>query len=181
MIFYRHADQRFPFLWESTDQPPARWHGPGEGPVQYLADTPDGAWAEFLRHEDITDESELVNVRRALWAVEVPDGLIAEEPRLAQTVMTGGIETYEECRTEARRLRNNAVRALRAPSAALLPGGAGGWKVDGGLQLAAERDGTVLVVFAARSDFVGWTAAFAARPRSDLLVRIRYHSSARRR
>jgi hypothetical protein len=46
-MLFRHTDPRFPFLWESTDQPPARWHDRGEGPVQYLADTPDGAWAEF--------------------------------------------------------------------------------------------------------------------------------------
>ena len=174
MIVYRHTDPRFPFLWESADQPSARWHGPGEGPVQYLADTPDGAWAEFLRHEGITQESELVNVRRALWVVEVPDDLTAEVPRLSQAVLTGGIETYEECQTEASRLRNNGVRILRAPSAALHPGSAHGWKVDGGLQPAAQRDGTVLVVFGARPDFVGWMAGFGARPRSDLLVRVRH-------
>ncbi len=174
MIVYRHADPRFPFLWESADQPPARWHGPGEGPVQYFASTPDGAWAEFLRHEGITEDSQVVNVRRALWAVEVPDGLAAEAPRLPQAVLTGGIDTYEECRKEARRLRHNGGAALRAPSAALLPGTAGGWKVRGGLQPAAERDGGVLAVFGLRPDFAGWMAAFAARPRSNLLARVRY-------
>lgn len=174
MIVYRHADPRFPFLWESADQPPARWHGPGEGPVQYFADTPDGAWAEFLRHEGITEESELVNVRRALWAVEVPDTLTAESPELSRSVLTGGIETYQECQKRARRLRNNGVRALRVPSAALRPGSARGWTVEGGLQPGLERDGMVLVVFGVRPDFVGWMAGFAARPRSDLLARIRY-------
>lgn len=174
MIVYRHADPRFPFLWENADQPPARWHASGEGPVQYFADTPDGAWAEFLRHECITEESELVNVRRALWAVEAPDNLVAEKPALDQAVLTGGLDTYGECRREARRLRNSGAAALRAPSAALLPGSAGGWKVDGGLQPAATRDGTVLIVFGARPDFVGWMAAFRARPRSDLLARVRY-------
>src|SRR6516165_10773986 len=97
VIVYRHADPRFPFLWESANQPPARWHGPGEGPVQYFADTPDGAWAEFLRHEAITDQSELANVRRALWAVEVPDDLPAEAPRLSQSILTGDLDTYEAC------------------------------------------------------------------------------------
>lgn len=73
MILYRHADARFPFLWEGMDQTPARWHGRGEGPVQYLADTPDGAWAEFLRHEGITDEEEeIVHVRRAMWELKFP-------------------------------------------------------------------------------------------------------------
>jgi hypothetical protein len=174
MIVYRHADPRSPFLWESAAQSPARWHGPGEGPVQYFADTPDGAWAEFLRHEGITEESDLVNVRRALWAVEIPDKLPTDAPRLAPPVLTGGTETYEACQQEARRLRTKGAKALCAPSAALLPGGARGWKVDGGLQPAPERDGTVLAVFGFRPDFVGWMAAFAARPRSDLLSRIRY-------
>jgi hypothetical protein len=173
MIVYRHADPRFPFLWESADQPPGRWHARDEGPVQYLADTPDGAWAEFLRHEGITEESELANVRRALWAVEVPDDLPADAPRLAQPVLTGGLATYEECQNEARRLRSKGTKALRAPSAALLAGDARGWKVDGGLHPGTDRDGSVLAVFGRRPDFVGWVAALAARPRSDLLARVR--------
>jgi RES domain len=173
MIFFRHADARFPFLWENAAQPPARWNGLDEGPVQYLSDTPDGAWAEFLRHEGITEETELRSVRRALWAIQVPDELPAETPRLPEAILTGGLDTYEECQNEARRLRDGGATALRAPSAALLPGGAQGWKVESGLQPAADRDGTVLAVFGARPDFVGWMAAFAARPRSDLLARVR--------
>jgi len=31
MILFRHADPRFPFLWERADQPEARWHRTGEG------------------------------------------------------------------------------------------------------------------------------------------------------
>jgi len=174
MIVYRHADARFPFLWESADQPASRWHGPGEGPVQYFADTPYGAWAEFLRHEGITKEAELANVRRALWAIEVPDDLRTETPRLRQPVLTGGIGTYKKCQKEARRLRSTGAPALRALSAALLPGGAQGWKVDGRLQPDAKRDGTVIAVFGVRPDFKGWMAAFAARPRSDLLGRVRH-------
>jgi hypothetical protein len=173
MIVYRHADPRFPFLWESSDQPSARWHGPGEGPVQYFADTPDGAWAEFLRHEGIRDESELVNVRRAVWAVDLPDDLPVDAPRLSQAMLTGGISTYGACREEARRLRAKGTKDLRAPSAALLPGGAWGWKVDGGMRPGPARDGIVFVGFGARPGLVGWMAAFAGRPRSDLLARVR--------
>jgi hypothetical protein len=173
MIVFRHADPRFPFLWENAGQPAARWHGEGEGPVQYFADTPDGAWAEFLRHEGITAESEIVNIRRALWSVELPDDLPAKAPRLSQAVLTGGIATYPACQREARRLRRNGAKAVRAVSAALLPGGARGWKVDGGLQPAAERDGVVIALFGRRPDLSGWMAAFAARPRSDLLTHVR--------
>ena len=173
MIVYRHADPRFPFLWEHAGQPPARWHGPGEGPIQYFADTPDGAWAEFLRHEGIVEESELINVRRALWAVELPDGLSPDKPRVPRPVLIGGIESYEACQMEARRLRAKGATALKAPSAALRPGGARGWKVDGGLHPAAERDGFVLAIFGPRPDLVGWPATFAGRPRSDLLAHVR--------
>jgi hypothetical protein len=171
---YRHADPRFPFLWESADQPPARWHGPGEGPVQYFADTPDGAWAEFLRHEGITEESELVNVRRVLWAIEWPDELPEVKPSLDPAVLTGGLETYPACQREARRLRAKGATALLAPSAALVSGGARGRKVNGGLQTAAPRDGKVLVAFGSRPGLVGWAAAFEARPPSDLLERVRH-------
>ncbi len=112
-------------------------------------------------------------MRRALWAVELPDDLPAEAPRLSQSILTGDLGTYEACQKEARRLRENGAVAVRAPSAALLEGGARGWKVGGGLQ-PADRDGTVLAIFGARPDFVGWMAAFAARPRSDLLARVRH-------
>jgi hypothetical protein len=174
MIVYLHCDPRFPFLWESPEQPPARWHGQGEGPVQYFADTPDGAWAEFLRHEGITAESEVANIRRALWVIELPDDLAPEPSRLPESVLTGGIPTYERCQIEARQLRSKGATALSARSAALLPAGARGWKVDAGLRPAAERDGIVVAVFGPRPDFIGWMAAFSGRPRSDLLARIRH-------
>ena len=176
MIVFRHADPRFPFLWESADQPPARWHGPGEGPVQYFADTPNGAWAEFLRHEGITTTSELVNVQRALWAIDLPEDFSSrvQPPRLPKSVLTGGIENYKSCRQEANRLRLRGAKALRAPSAALLPGGARGWNVDGGLRMAAEREGVVFAVFGRQPGLVGWLAAFLARPPDHLLARVRH-------
>jgi len=174
VILYRHADPRFPVLWESAEQPAARWHGPGEGPVQYLADTPDGAWAEFLRHEGIREEAELVNVRRALWAVELPSGFTAATPALPAHLLRGGIPTYVECRKEARRLRDQGAGALQAPSAALVAGGARGWRVAGGLRPAADRDGQIFAVFGPRPDFVVWIAAFAARPREELLTRVHH-------
>ena len=83
MILFRHCDRRFPFLWESSAQPGARWHAEGEGPVQYFADTPSGAWAEFLRHEGVREEKDLGGIRRALWAVEVRvEALDVREPAL---------------------------------------------------------------------------------------------------
>ena len=173
MIWYRHADPRFPFLWESTEQPEARWHAAGEGPVQYLADTPDGAWAEFLRHEGITAAEEVENIQRALWAVEVPDE-VRVRPGLDRTVLTGDAGSYGACRAESLRLRADAgVDAWEAPSAALLEDGARGWRVDGGLREGEARDGRVLVLFGRRPGLIGWAAAAPGRPRTDLLERVR--------
>jgi hypothetical protein len=173
VILYRHADPRFPFLWEDAEQPPGRWHGEGEGPAHYLADTPNGAWAEFLRHEGITDEAELENVRRALWAVEVPGDRDASTPDLPPATLTGGTGTYPACRAEARRLRSTGATAVRAPSAALRPGGAAGWTVEAGLRRASARDGEVIVLFGPRPDLVGWPATLAGRPPATLLAHVR--------
>ena len=64
-------------------------------------------------------------MRRALWAIELPEEFSPGSPRLTEPVLTGGIETYEACQKEARRrrLRAEGVEALRVPSAAVLRGG----------------------------------------------------------
>lgn len=175
MILYRHAPPGLPFLWETDDQPPGRWHGPGEGPAHYLADTPHGAWAEFLRHEGITRPEELAGIDRAIWAVEVPDDLVAatREPELPLDTLVGSLESYDACRREARRLREEGAEGLHAPSAALVPGGAQGWRVAGGLQPAPPRDGRVITLFGPRPDLIGWRVVESGRPGPDLLPHIR--------
>lgn len=173
MIVYRHADPRHPFLWEDAGQPSARWHGLGEGPVHYFADTPNGAWAEFLRHEEIHDPADLAGVRRALWAIEIPRKPHSR-PRLPHKILSGGPETYTECQEEAARLRLQGKEGFRAPSAALRPGGAGGWIVDGGIREAGTRAGEVIVLFGRRPDLVGWPITLAGSPPEELLERVRY-------
>lgn len=175
MTLFRHADPRFPFLWESRDQPPARWHAAGEGPVQYLTDTPDGAWAEFLRHEGITDPEDLPGIERDLWAVELPTG---EEPTVSPALpssqLEGGTDSYPACQAEARRLRKLGSPGLIAPSAALLPGGAAGLRVDGGQLLPGRRrDGIVVVLFGPRPDLVGWCACSRGSPDARILPEVR--------
>lgn len=172
MIVFRHADPRFPFLWESPDQPPARWHGPGEGPAHYLAETPDGAWAELLRHEEIVEAADVETIARSLWAIEVPE-VPAVAPDLPMATLTGGVGTYEACRAEARRLRARRVYTLAAPSAALLPDTPSGFRTEGGLRPAESRAERVLVLFGRRPDLVGWVACAVGRPRPDLLERVR--------
>lgn len=172
MIVFRHTDPRFPFLWETAGQPAGRWSAEGEGPVNTFADTPEGAWAELLRHEEITDPADVAEIRRSLWAVEVGD-LPGARPRLPRGSMTGGPRSYPACRREAARLRERGAEGFTAPSAALVPGGAHGWRVTGGLRPGPRRDGRVLVLFGVRPDLVGWEAVHQGRPSEKLVTRVR--------
>jgi len=175
MILFRQTDYRYPFLWEDDQQPPARWHGEGAGPVHYLADTPDGAWAELLRQEEIRDPEELKTIRRSLWAIEVPDEA-SVEPELPEQILIGNPGTWARCQEEARRLRAAGATRITTKSAALLPGQARGWRVDGGLQQGPSRDGQVRVLFGPRPDLVGWAVVVEGRPGEDLLPRIHHFS-----
>jgi len=173
VIAFRHTDPRNPFLWEVRSQPAGRWHAQGEGPAHYFSDTPDGAWAEFLRHEEITEPEDLSGVRRALWAVDVGDEPSAR-PAIPLEVIAGGPRTYERCQSEARRLRAAGADAITAPSAALLPGAARGWRVDGGLRPGTARNGKVFVLYGSRPDLTGWATTVGGRPGSELLPHVRH-------
>jgi len=176
VIVFRHGDPRYPFLWESDAQPAGRWHDAGEGPVHYFASTADGAWAEFLRHEGITDPAELLGVERGMWAVDVP-ALPRRRPTLPAGTLVGGAGSYQACRAEARRLRAHGVRGLVAPSAALRPRTPSGFRTDGGLRPGRTRRERAYVLFGPRPDLVGWAACATGRPRDDLLGRVRLLTS----
>jgi hypothetical protein len=169
MIAYRHADPRVPFFWEDARQPAARWHGEDEGPAQYLADTPDGAWAEFLRHEEIQDPEDVATIRRALWVIEI-DEPPGAAPELPIATMTGGPQSYAACRAEAARLRASGATRIDAPSAALTE--ARPYVVRGGLQVSTSRPARTIVFFGVpRAE--GWRAAAEGRPHRELLARVR--------
>jgi hypothetical protein len=175
MIGFRQADPRFPFLWESGAQPPGRWHGAGEGPVHYIADTPNGAWAELLRHEEITEPADVATIRRALWAIDIGQAA-AEAVRLSPATATGDPETYGRCQAHARRARARGVTRLSAPSAALLPGAAAGIVVAGGERPAPARDGRVIVIFGPPDGLVGWQVVADSSPPARLLPHVRHFS-----
>lgn len=180
-VGFRHADPRFPFFWETVSQPPARWHGGSEGPVQYLADTPDGAWAEFLRHEGITDPADLPGVRRRLWAVEVD--LAREDQRVVAvdpTVAKGDLWSYPECQSAARQMRRDGATCLQASSAALQPGAARGQTCDSGLREAGGRNGVVWVLFGTRPAVRGWASVDVGAPTERVLGLVAHFGAARR-
>ncbi len=174
MIVFRQADPRFPFVWGTADQPAGRWHAQGDGPAHYFADTPTGAWAELLRHEEISDPADVVTVRRAMWAVDIGD----EEPTpvtLPIFAATGDRQTYVRCQTHARDLRATGSRRIVAPSAALLPGGATGRHVvDAQERPAGDRDGHTVVVFGAPDGLIGWQVVEQGSPPASVLPFVRH-------
>jgi hypothetical protein len=172
VIGYRHADPRFPFLWESDQQPAARWHAGHSGPAHYFSDTPYGAWAEFLRHEAITDAADLRGINRAIWAVELGNAP-THTPKLPTATLQGGVSSYAACQREAQRLRDRGATGLCSPSAALLPGGATGWQVNAGLTAGPSRNGEVYVLFGTRPDLLGWKVVEIGQPPTYLLKRVR--------
>lgn len=178
MILFRHADPRVPFFHETARQPAGRWHADDGGPVQYLADTPDGAWAEFLRHEDIRTPEDLATVRRALWAIEIDTSEPAATPDLPGTVLQGGLESYEACRAEAARLRAAGASRLDVPSAALVD--ARGLHVRAGLTPAVPRGARVIILFGRTPEATGWRACHEGRPHEELLKRVRHLKSPER-
>lgn len=176
MIAFRQVDSRYPFLWESEAQPAGRWHAAGDGPAHYFADTPDGAWAEFLRHEEITDPADLATIRRQMWAVDIGDSA-GTHVSLPPDALTGDRDSYPRCQSEARRLRDKGARRIAAPSAALKRGAAAGRIVHDGVHPAAPKDGTVIVIYGPPAGLVGWIAADQARPPAELLERVRHFRS----
>ncbi len=181
MILFRCVPSGYPFLWEDgSEQPAGRWHRAGAGPAQYLADTPDGAWAEVLRHLEITDPIDLTGLRETIWAVEVPDDVRPAAPELEAAMLTGGLDSYAACQAESERLRARGARAIVAPSAALRGGEARGWRVADGTRRGPPRDGRVFVLFDPRPDLVAWHAAVEARPDPALLAKVRHFADRRR-
>ena len=172
MIAFRHADPRFAFLRERVPQPAGRWNTPNEL-THTLCDTPDGAWAEFLRQEEIVEVEDLRTIRRDLWAVEI-GGEPTASPSLPPHTLTGGPATWLDCQGEATRLRAVGATGMTAPSAALLEGAAHGWQTLGGLGRGEYRDGKVFALFGSRPDLVAWCAAASGRPSERLLAQIRH-------
>ena len=140
--------------------------------MHYFAETPDGAWAEFLRHEEIIDPADLAGVARSIWSIELPRPPRAR-PRLGTSTLMGGTSTYRDCQREARRMRAIGRQGLVAPSAALGPTTASGFRTERGLQAGPRRTERAFVLFGLRPDLVGWAACNEGRPRDDLLRRVR--------
>jgi hypothetical protein len=169
LIVFRNADPRFPFLWESSQQAAARYNHGSDGPAQYFADTSDGAWAEFIRHAEITDPAELLDVRRTMWAVDIADD-IPPPSELPLDTAIGDQTSYSACQNYARSLRNAGQTRIHERSAALIPGGGRGHRVNNGLQIGPPRDGIIIVLFEYLPATTGWCISIGSPPAQVLSI-----------
>jgi hypothetical protein len=172
MIVFRNTDVDVPFLWETTAQPPARWHGLGEGPAQYFSSTPEAAWAEFLRRQEIRDPADLAGIERVLWAVDIAETEPVSEPDLPRATLMG--TSYRACQAAAARLRTAGATRIAAPSAAVDPGRLSGWRVEAGLRRGARRTESTIVLLGSRPNLIGWRACAPGAPGTEVLTRVRY-------
>lgn len=174
MIVYRQVEAGSPLLWTDASQPAGRWHALGEGPAHCFADTPDGAWAEFLRHEEITEIEDLSTIRRQMWAVEIDDSP-SQQPTLSLEVLTGGPDSYARCQKAARAARARGVGRLVVMSAALKPGGARGVNLGSDEPQGEPRNGFTIVIYGSPAHLTAWAACVDGRPAEYLLDRVRYY------
>jgi hypothetical protein len=175
VIVYRAVGPSHPFLWDSTSQPPARWHEPDDAPVQYFSDTPEGAWAEVLRHFHLTQPDDLEGLAKSLWTVRLPDDLRLADPDLPTDVLTGGYDTYPACREEAERIRRAGFDGIIAPSAALIDSRPwltrGGGIIPSGIR---PEPAHTIVLFGEWSGIAAHQACWEGRPADWLQPRVRW-------
>jgi len=123
-VAYRYSSYDTPF-WARENSEPGRWHPAGDGATQYLSLSADGAWAELIRHEQLTSEDEVAQVSMQLWSVSVGQGMVADYSTFALADRAGFdaralvAEDHGSCRREGARLRELGYRGVLAVSAAL--------------------------------------------------------------
>lgn len=121
---YRYSSYDTP-LWSRPNSEGGRWHSPGDGPTQYLALSTDAAWAELIRHEQLTSEQEVSLVHIQMWSLQVDQALVVDYSTF-QKAETAGFDPealvsddHTRCRQEGARLRATGYHGVLAPNAAL--------------------------------------------------------------
>jgi RES domain-containing protein len=175
-VVYRWSSYDTP-LWARPNTTAQRWNRTREAPTQYASLSPEGAWAELIRAEDLTSVADVRLVSMPLWILHVRETRVADYTTFEKADAAGFPpdalvdDDHERCRTEGTRLREHGFRGVLAPSAAL--------------------PGTVnLTLFGARlavewgcpeerrlGSFVPVRQLAVGHPPDDLLPRVRQHGA----
>lgn len=122
--YFRYSSYDVPF-WVRTNTTDERWHNAGDGATQYLSATPEGAWAELIRNENLRSEADLSLVAMPLWRAQIDQGRIADYHDF-ETAERAGFDPESlidddqgACQKEGRRLRVAGFAGVIYPSSAL--------------------------------------------------------------
>ncbi len=111
-------------FWARSNTRDGRWNYGGVDSTQYWSLTPEAAWAELIRHEDLQSEEDLDLVRMPFWVCRIPTVMLVDL-RLRDERERRGIsddqlidDDWRPCQDLAERLREH-VRGVISPAAAL--------------------------------------------------------------
>lgn len=124
LVGFRYSSYDVPF-WVRPNTHAQRWNASLEAPTQYWSLTPDGAWAEHIRFNDIRTEAELDEVRVPIWACRLPsiglldlrDPGVRERYGLKHSDLTAA--EWSPCQLAATAMRAHGVRGILSPSPVL--------------------------------------------------------------
>jgi RES domain-containing protein len=123
LVAFRYCSYDVPF-WVRPNTRPGRWHVAGAEPTQYWSLTPEGAWAELIRYEELATEEQLDEIRTTMWVCRLPRmGLadLTDDELRNRYNLTGNdltADAWDACQHAAVEIRREA-RGVLAPSAAL--------------------------------------------------------------
>jgi hypothetical protein len=170
LTLFRYTSYDVPF-WVRPNSRSGRWHVSGDPPTQYWSMTPDAAWAELIRSENLRTEAELDELRMPIWACRYPASNLVDfgEHHACERLGISATELVADdcspCQALGRRLRIDSCPGVIAPCVAL----DGHWNVTlfGARRQIDWRDRPAL----ART--VPATVVSVGRPRRNLINEVR--------
>lgn len=124
VIAFRWTDYDVPF-WARENSRDGRWNYADQGITQYWSLTPEAAWAELVRAEDLRTEEDLDEVRMPIWIARIPSlGLVdlrTPDGRGKYGISADALtdSDWTPCQEVAADLRKRGSRGVMTPSAAL--------------------------------------------------------------
>ena len=124
VTLFRYTSYDGPF-WVRPNSRAGRWHVFGDPPTQYWSMTPDAAWAELIRTEDLHTEAELEELRMPIWACRYPVSNLVDFGEQSVCEKLGVsldeliADDWSSCQSLGRRLRSDGCPGVIAPCVAL--------------------------------------------------------------
>lgn len=123
ITLFRYTSHDVPF-WVESNTRAGRWHEVGDPPTQYWSLSPDAAWAELIRSEQLRTEDEVAEIRMPMWACRFPKAglldLTVPENQERFGVSHGSLiaDSWSTCQMVGQSIRVDHPGVI-APSAAL--------------------------------------------------------------